>query len=111
MRDYGKDVPRFWTDATGKQRPTPTIVGRLKSKIPLHRDLRDFVLARDGHVCQLCGVTGPAFKDFKVGDVQLVADHIVSRRNGGSHHPDNLRTLCESCNARKANTIDRKGHR
>jgi 5-methylcytosine-specific restriction endonuclease McrA len=32
----------------------------------------------------------------------------LSRRNGGSHHPSNLRCLCESCNARKASLVDAK---
>jgi 5-methylcytosine-specific restriction endonuclease McrA len=34
------------------------------------------------------------------------ADHIVSRRNGGSHHPDSLRVLCDSCNAAKTGLVD-----
>lgn len=39
----------------------------------------------------------------------LVADHVVSRRNGGSHHPDNLQALCQRCNARKAALVDAHG--
>jgi 5-methylcytosine-specific restriction endonuclease McrA len=41
----------------------------------------------------------------------LVADHVISRRNGGSHHPDNMQCLCNSCNSRKANLIDAKGNK
>ena len=84
-----------WTDLTGTIHKTPTIKGRLKSKIPLHRALRDFVIARDGR-CVFCGATD-----------DLVADHIISRRNGGPHHPSNMQALCQSCNSIKANTTDR----
>jgi len=94
MRDYGKVAPQFWTGADGKQWKTPTIKGRLKMRIPSHRALREFVIARD-KVCKWCG-TGS----------NLIADHIVSRRNGGEHHPDNLQALCQSCNSRKVGLVD-----
>lgn len=97
MRDYAKVSPQFWIDGKGELRKSPTIVGRLKpGKIPLHADLRDFVIKRDGGKCVRCGST-----DF------LIADHVVSRRNGGSHHPENLQCLCFSCNARKSTKEDR----
>lgn len=104
MRDYGKT----WVDQHGKTRQVPQILGRLKcGKIPLHRDLRTFVLQRDGFKCQVCGVFGCDPADPQRDLPMLVHDHILSRRNGGSHHPNNLRALCDSCNAIKANTIDR----
>ncbi len=86
----------FWTDHLGKVWKVPTIKGRLKSRIPCHRALIAYVKHRD-KVCQWCGSAN-----------QLVADHIVSRRNGGAHHPDNLQALCKSCNSRKSGLIDRK---
>ena len=85
-----------WTDDAGIVRPVPQIIGRLKcGKIPGHAALREFVIRRDGGKCVECG-----------GTDRLVADHILSRRNGGSHHPNNLRCLCISCNSRKASLID-----
>ncbi len=90
---------QFWNDEHGTQWKVPTIIGRLKMRIPCHRALRDFVLRRDG-TCRWCGT-----------DQDLVADHIISRRNGGAHHPDNLQALCQSCNARKAGLVDAKGQR
>lgn len=95
MRDYSKVGPRFWTDQTGRQWKVPMIQGRLKMRIPCHRALRDFVIRRDGGKCSDCGATE-----------NLIADHILSRRNGGTHHPDNLRCLCQSCNSRKASVVD-----
>lgn len=84
-----------WTDLNGIIHKTPTIKGRLKSRIPLHRALRDFIIARDGK-CAHCGAKE-----------NLIADHVVSRRNGGAHHPSNMQALCQSCNSIKANTTDR----
>ncbi len=100
MSDSAKGVPRFWTDHNGQQWLVPQVRGRLKMGIPSHRALREFVIRRDGGKCRRCGATD-----------RLVADHIVSRRNGGSHHPDNLQCLCDSCNARKAGMVDSKGGR
>lgn len=93
-------IPEYWTDHLGRSWLVPQILGRLRcGKCPGHRALREFVIFRDGSRCRACGVDDP---------LKLIADHIVSRRNGGSHHPDNLQCLCESCNARKSNLVDRK---
>lgn len=101
MREYGKVAPSFWIDSAGVTRKVPQIKGRLKpSKIPLHADLKDYVINRDNRTCRYCG------KSEKDG-VVLIADHILSRKNGGTHHPDNMQCLCDSCNATKANTTDR----
>lgn len=90
----------FWTDHLGRDWVVPQIKGRLKMRIPSHRALREFVIHRDGGRCKHCGSVD-----------RLVADHIVSRRNGGAHHPSNLQCLCDSCNARKAATVDAKQDR
>lgn len=85
-----------WTDHNGVEWDEPQIKGRLKMRIPSHSALRAFVIHRAGGKCERCGSTD-----------SLVADHILSRRNGGRHHPSNMQCLCESCNAKKANTEDR----
>lgn len=86
----------LWTDQSGKAWKVPEILGRLKpGKCPGHAALRAFVIHRDGGKCRRCGASE-----------DLIADHIVSRRNGGTHHPDNLQCLCQSCNSRKAATED-----
>jgi 5-methylcytosine-specific restriction endonuclease McrA len=100
MRDYAKLAPTFWTDHLGRQWKVPQIIGRLKMRCTGHAALRAFVIWRDGSKCKQCGCADP---------LQLLADHVVSRRNGGSHQPRNLQCLCRSCNARKSNLIDAKG--
>lgn len=92
-------LEEYWIDSNGKKWKTPQIKGRLKSRIPSHFALREFVIERDGYKCQHCG---------SMDRKKLVADHILSRRNGGSHHPSNLQRLCDSCNARKAGLVDSK---
>lgn len=103
MRDYGKVSPQFWIDYSGNEWKVPTIKGRLKpGKCPGHAALREYVIERGGRKCMECGK----------GESEvfcLVADHIVSRKNGGTHHPDNMQCLCNSCNSRKAGLIDSKG--
>ncbi len=51
-------------------------------------NVREYVLARDGHVCQWCHGTSK--------DPMLNVHHIESRKTGGDS-PDNLITLCETC--------------
>ena len=52
--------------------------------------VRAGVLRRAGYVCVSCG------------DKATEADHIISRRNGGSDDPDNLQALCRLCHSRKS---------
>lgn len=51
-------------------------------------NVREYVLARDGHKCQHC--------DGKSKDPILNVHHIESRKTGGNA-PNNLITLCETC--------------
>ena len=51
-------------------------------------NVREYVLARDGHKCQYC--------KGKSGDKILNVHHIESRKTGGDS-PGNLITLCEIC--------------
>jgi 5-methylcytosine-specific restriction endonuclease McrA len=107
----------LWTDHNGETHRTPSPrLTRLDFKVGLHARLRAFVFRRDGFVCQECGLAAfevPLNYDgvrtlFVPGAICLEMDHVLSQRNGGTHHPTNLRTLCNSCNARKAGLIDAK---
>lgn len=51
-------------------------------------NVREYVLARDGHKCQHC--------KGKSGDKILNVHHLESRKTGGDS-PNNLITLCETC--------------
>lgn len=87
-----------WIDHKNVTWKVPQIRGRLKcGKCPSHAALREFIIYRAGGICQICNKYQAT-----------VADHIISRRNGGSHHPDNLQAACQSCNSRKAGLIDTK---
>lgn len=68
-------------------RPTRTAASPRKN-IP--REVREFVYARDGHACKICGATD-----------LLSLDHIHPWSLGGADTVDNLQTLCRSCNSRK----------
>lgn len=104
--------PATWTDRLGVARRTIRTNGRLRaSKFPLHEALRAFVYERDGNRCVLCGYVPQPNDCLRGPTFCLELDHIISRRNGGSHHPDNLQVLCNSCNSRKSGLIDSKhGH-
>ena len=56
-----------------------------------YRKQRLRVLARDGHMCQLCGTTEEPFH----------IDHIIPRSKGGTSDLDNLQVLCKRCNLAK----------
>jgi hypothetical protein len=60
----------------------------------LDPDLRWGVFQRDGYSCSECG-----------SQTDLTVDHIHPVSLGGSNHPENLRTLCRSCNSRKGATV------
>ena len=67
-------------------------------------NVREYVLARDAHLCQWC--------KGKSKDKILNVHHIESRKTGGNR-PDNLITLCETCHdlihrTHQEHTIERK---
>lgn len=52
------------------------------------KNVREFVMDRDGHACIRCGSTD-----------SLQIDHILPQSCGGPHVAENLRVLCRPCNA------------
>ena len=58
--------------------------------------LRTDVLRRDGSRCRMCGASA-------ADGATLHIDHIVPVSHGGRTIPDNLQTLCQSCNLGKSN--------
>jgi hypothetical protein len=55
-------------------------------------ELRQETFDRDGRKCVICG----AKEDLSI-------DHIIPRSKGGTNDPENLQTLCRSCNSSKKN--------
>jgi 5-methylcytosine-specific restriction endonuclease McrA len=96
------------------------------ARYPLHAALRAFVHVRDEFTCQDCGtrvINSPDLEKLVRGRAGtlvverktkggewtfLVVDHIISRRNGGSNHPQNLQSLCYPCNSAKSGLVDAK---
>lgn len=56
---------------------------------------RETALERDEFECQFCGMAESIH--YKVYDAGLQVHHIVPRRFGGTHAPENLITVCRSC--------------
>lgn len=64
--------------------------------------LRYEILKRDGFRCQICGAS-------QEDGVKLHVDHIKPVARGGLTVPENLRTLCQSCNLGKSSSYDDGG--
>lgn len=90
------------------------------------RGVREAVFERDGWRCYVCGwgpgerpadwnpkytfsrswrvKPDPACEGAYITDWNhLAVDHVIPRDKGGWHHMDNLRCICEKCNAGKCN--------
>lgn len=85
-----------WTDNYDKdgslkrpreQRTDSTTDSRRK---PISWATRQWVKERDAFRCRKCGT-----------HENLTVDHIIAVANGGSNEPENLQTLCQSCNSVK----------
>jgi 5-methylcytosine-specific restriction endonuclease McrA len=56
------------------------------------------VLERDGHTCQICGITAAMnYVDEPDRQAVMTVGHIVSLTHGGTDDEDNLRTECTRC--------------
>ena len=65
------------------------------------RRVRDAVLERDGHRCQL------RLPGYCLG-VATTADHIMTVHQGGTDDPTNLRASCAPCNLARENRRRRR---
>ena len=70
---------------------------------------RHFAMQRDGHKCVLCGAGRHTYQEMEAARLEgrvllrsaVEVDHNVAVADGGSHHPDNLRTLCCGCHRKR----------
>lgn len=106
-------MKKYWKDLDGIRHKSIQSTNALDFKRPLHKKVRNFVFRRANFTCQLCGVSPEKIPEnydgsgiFYVRDlngnlVYMVVEHILSRRCGGTNHPDNLQCACETCNRKK----------
>lgn len=75
----------------------------------ISKEVRAFVLDRNGFTCQMCGaVAGEAHPFDPARTVRLHIGHIVDKSMGGGDGPANLRAICSVCNEGAKNlTLDR----
>ncbi|AKG24294.1 HNH endonuclease [Calothrix sp. 336/3] len=72
-------------------------------RIPIPKEVRQYVLQRDQYQCQSCGK--------KETESQLTIDHIIPLARGGQNDMSNLQTLCLTCNQRKNDKLDSRFRR
>lgn len=69
------------------------------SSSPISKEVRAFVLDRDGYTCQMCGAAaGEPHPTNSQKKTRLHLGHIVDLSQGGSNEASNLRALCSVCN-------------
>jgi hypothetical protein len=75
----------------------------------ISKEVRAFVLDRNGFTCQMCGAVAGEEHPYDLGRrTRLHIGHIIDKSMGGSDAPSNLRAVCSICNEGAANlTLDR----
>jgi 5-methylcytosine-specific restriction endonuclease McrA len=75
----------------------------------ISKELRAFVLDRNGFTCQMCGaVAGEPHPYDSTRKTRLHIGHILDKSQGGKDEASNLRALCSVCNEGASNlTLDR----
>jgi hypothetical protein len=73
------------------------------------KELRAFVLDRNGFTCQMCGVGAGEIHPFdQHRKSRLHIGHIIDKSMGGTDEPSNLRAICSVCNEGASNlTLNR----
>lgn len=75
----------------------------------ISKEVRAFVLDRNGFTCQMCGAAaGEPHPYDETRKTRLHIGHVIDKSMGGSDDPNNLRAICSICNEGAANlTYDR----
>lgn len=75
-----------------------------KSANVISKEIRAFVLDRDGHMCRMCGIeAGEPHPDDNGRKARMHIGHVIDLSLGGTSDPENLQTLCSVCNEGAAN--------
>ena len=70
----------------------------------ISKEVRAFVLDRNGFTCQSCGaVAGEPHPLDPAKKTRLHIGHVIDKSEGGTDEPENLRALCSVCNEGLAN--------
>lgn len=69
----------------------------------ISKEIRAFVLDRDGYTCQMCGAGAGEPHPYNHRPTKLQVGHIIDKSLGGSDDPGNLRAICSVCNQGAAN--------
>src|SRR5271157_3870090 len=79
----------------------------------ISKELRAFVLDRNGFTCQMCGAVAGEPHPYAEGKkTRLHIGHIIDRSMGGTDEISNLRAVCSVCNEGARNlTLDRPSAR
>jgi HNH endonuclease len=75
----------------------------------ISKEVRAFVLDRNGFTCQMCGASAGEPHPYDTGrKTRLHIGHIIDKTMGGSDEPNNLRAICSVCNEGASNlTLNR----
>jgi HNH endonuclease len=75
----------------------------------ISKEVRAFVLDRNGFTCQMCGAVAGEDHPYDPGrKTRLHIGHVIDKSMGGSDAASNLRAICSICNEGAANlTLDR----
>lgn len=74
-------------------------------RFSLHQ--RSEIIIRDNWTCQCCGIKvhDRSTGDWNTHDKAHI-DHIIPVAKGGNYEPDNLQTLCRTCNLKKGKKLE-----
>lgn len=75
----------------------------------ISKELRAYVLDRNGYTCQMCGAAAGEPHPYDQGrKTRLHIGHIIDKSMGGTDDPSNLRAICSVCNEGASNlTLNR----
>lgn len=75
----------------------------------ISKEVRAFVLDRNGFTCQMCGAAAGEEHPYDAGrKTRLHIGHIIDKTMGGSDEAGNLRAICSVCNEGASNlTLNR----
>lgn len=75
----------------------------------ISKEVRAFVLDRNGFTCQMCGAAAGEPHPYDAGrKTRLHIGHIIDKTMGGGDEPGNLRAICSVCNEGASNlTLNR----